>query len=182
MSDNFDIKVASFVPTPTVPSEPERDLWPSQGMPCEVEGCTSPHFHKFDYYIRHWKKFHERFVDVYGCSMTGCGAKFPNRNSLRHHYMKVHLLNEQDMKVVNLNPHQEHNMYYTNPKGLLPRKYVKPSNIEARERARRERREYAEKHRVEFPNLPTNREVNRGNIWILISIIIQVKLLHAGNS
>ena len=163
MSDNLDtcIKVAPFVPVP-VKSEPERELWPSQGMPCEVEGCTSPHFHKFDYYIRHWIKCHERFIDTFECKMPGCGAKFPTKYATRRHYAQVHLFNEGEIKELDIKPHKEHNMYYLNPQGLLPRKYVKPINEKAREEARRQRQKYAKENHVEFPNLPTTREVNRG--------------------
>ena len=161
MSDNIDIQVASFVPKPVM-SEPEREMWPSQGMPCEVQGCTSPHFHKFDYYIRHWIQYHERFIYIFTCNMPGCKAKFPTKYATRRHYTQVHLLNEGEIKELNITPHKEHNRYFKNPQGLLPRKYVKPVNEKAREEARRQRQQYAMEHHVEFPNLPTNREVNRG--------------------
>ena len=87
---NFDISVARHVRESAAkePTVELRDVWPSGGMSCEVEECTTPHFKNFPQYNSHWRKRH--IPDVRGLKCPGCTKSFDQRCQLINHMVHHH--------------------------------------------------------------------------------------------
>ncbi|CAC5412092.1 unnamed protein product [Mytilus coruscus] len=130
----------------SVTSVTTHDLWPSQGMPCEVEGCKTPHFLKHDKYVKHWKKFHEKSITVYDCSMVGCTIQSTEKSRILKHQRICH---KQLDRNNTLSSHVEPNMFYKATGNVTFRKFVRV-NIAAREAARKARQQYVIDHPVNF--------------------------------
>lgn len=84
-TSDFDITVARHVRESTAkePTVELKDVWPSAGMSCEVEACTSPHFKTFPQYISHWRKRNIPDVRCFKC--PGCSNSFDKRCQLKNH-------------------------------------------------------------------------------------------------
>ena len=150
MSDNLDISVNPFV----VPDYNDvADVWPSQGMPCEVQDCKSPVFTTYNKYKLHWNKFHVTLVNVFTCPLDGCEVKFNEKWLINRHLKRDHRMSEENVKLQVVPPVKTHNMNYKNPGNIKLRRHVKV-NAAAREKARLDRERYAEEHKVSFDNLP----------------------------
>ena len=131
----------------------ERELWPVEGMKCDVEGCTTPIFRSFSIYMKHWKAVHNQFVPVYNC--VWCKEKLARRCDVTRHLRFQHSVGQIDAKRIaeGVTPDRLHNMHFVDPGVRKPRRMPPKVYAEARDRAQKERREYAEAHHVDFPNL-----------------------------
>ncbi|CAC5415970.1 unnamed protein product [Mytilus coruscus] len=119
--------------------------------PGHVEGCKTPHFLKHDNYVQHWKKFHEKSIVIYDCSMVGCTIQSTEKSRIIKHQKICH---KQLDKNNTLSSYVEPNITF--------RKYVRV-NITAREAARKARQQYVIDHPVNFNVKPNNSlAVSRG--------------------
>ena len=96
-----DISVADFVlneaSTDNIAYD-DRDLWPAQGSPCLVEGCTIPHFHNRTMYMKHWRQYHVGRVNKFTCPVDGFHLLFAYKWRVKQHVIKQHkLLNPELM-------------------------------------------------------------------------------------
>ena len=131
----------------------ERELWPVEGMKCDVEECTTPVFKSFSIYMKHWRAVHNQFVPVYNCVL--CKEKLARRYDLTRHLRFQHSVVQIDAKkiVEGLTPDRLHNMNFIDLGDKKRRRMPPKVYAEARDRAQKERREYAVEHHIDFPNL-----------------------------
>ena len=87
---NFDISVAEYVRESTNMDITGKDKWPSSGMCCEVEGCETPHFHNFNTYMKHWRKFHCKEINVFECPVPSCSRLFNLKWRVKPHLKSEH--------------------------------------------------------------------------------------------
>jgi hypothetical protein len=154
---NFEISVAEYVRESTNMDITVKDKWPSSGMCCEIEGCETPHFHSFNTYMKHWRKFHCKEINVFECPVPSCSRLFNLKWRVKPHLKsEYHVTNDAGLYGKN-SCRRMHNMFYKDPGNITPRKFVKV-NISARDDAALARRRYAENNKVDFPHLQEGRD------------------------
>ena len=98
--------------------------WPLEGMACDVPGCQTQVFTSFRAYIKHWKKVHVQFMNVFTCDI--CSTTFNRRCALNRHYRFVHKFNGINLanKTSNIVVQNVHNNSFIPPGDIYPRKKV----------------------------------------------------------
>lgn len=103
----------------------DKDLrlpWPSNGMACDVDGCTSNVFTNYRKYIKHWKEIHTPTIKTYRC--VRCGMKHLYRFRLLTHLVKYHKMPKTDAKseLEKCKIQTSDNVKFICPGNILPRK------------------------------------------------------------
>ena len=147
-----DISVADHVRVNATMCITIKDTWPLYCMRCEVEGCETSHFHNFNIYMKHWRKFHCKEINVYECPVASCSRQFNFKWRVKPHLKNEHHA-PNNASVYEKNACKRMpNMYYKDPGNTTHRKFVKV-NVSAREESAVTRGRYAEHHKIYFPHL-----------------------------
>ena len=93
-------------------------------MACEVVRCQTPVFNSYRSYIKHWKKIHVQFIDIFACDV--CSSTFNRRCALTRHLRMVHKFNGTELvsKITNISVDKIQNVNYIAPGDVYPRKKV----------------------------------------------------------
>lgn len=94
---SLDISIAPFVKRGEIMDQ--REVWPSQGMVFEVEGCTSPHLTTYIKYAAHWRLQDMQFVKITLCPVEGCKTKFAERWKVNKHLKMEHKFSSEKVKT-----------------------------------------------------------------------------------
>lgn len=150
---NFDISVARHVRESAAkePTVELRDVWPSGGMSCEVEECTTPHFKNFPQYISHWRKRH--IPDVRCLKCPGCTKSFDQRCQLINHMVHHHRQFHAEHVASSTSLERILNKRFKDPGMVRPRKFSKIDTT-ARDKAVAQRKKTTEEgHNIVFNHL-----------------------------
>ncbi|VDI21176.1 Hypothetical predicted protein [Mytilus galloprovincialis] len=124
-----------------------RDIWPSEGMCCEVVGCTGPILKTHAKYTAHWKLKHVTQINIFSCPHK-CKQKYAEKCKMNRHLKLMHKYNTDMVSAIEIPVSKEENMHYVCPGNVLYRK-VSKVNTEASDAAMKARQDY-----IREQNLP----------------------------
>ena len=149
---NFYISIARHVRESAAkePTVELRDVWPSGGMSCEVEGCTTAHFKNIPQYISHWRKRH--ITDVRCLKCPGCTKNFDQHCQLKNHMVHHHRQFDAEHVAISTSLERIRNKRFKDPGMVGPRKFSK-IDTSARNKASAQRKKTAEEGHIVFNHL-----------------------------
>ena len=115
-----------------------REIWPTEGMRCKVDGCTDDKFYvKLGRYLDHWSQTHSKMIKLFKCS--ACRKVFSTKAKGNSH-LKTH----RGRSEATLTTKLEENRNFIDPGDVLP---PRPCSAEERQQLRDEARATARQQR-----------------------------------
>ncbi|VDI00397.1 Hypothetical predicted protein [Mytilus galloprovincialis] len=140
-----------------------RDIWPSEGMCCEVVGCTGPILKTHAKYTAHWKLKHVTQINIFSCPHSKCKQKYAEKWKMNRHLKSNHKYSSEMVSAIQIPVSKEENMHYVCPGNVLYRK-VSKVNTEARDAARKARQDFIREQNLPVRDQPSgDLQVCRGH-------------------